>query len=119
MNDSSGSVPHAPKHFYVDHAAYFITAATFQRQPILTDSVKACLRDALHNVFGTYQWSVEHWVILDDHYHLMARSHRGQDLNLIMRKVHHRVAREVNVAHPPARRGSRQVWHNYWDYCPR
>ncbi len=116
---NQGGSDSTPTHFYVDSSAYFISAATYQHQRLLDDAVKERLRDLLFEVYAEFGWRVEHWVILDDHYHLLANSCRGSDLPTIMRKVHGVSAQLINARLPPGARGQAQVWCNYWDYCPR
>jgi putative transposase len=52
---------------------------------------------------------------LDNHYHVLGRSKKGDDLSSIFRRVHSKAAifiREQTNCEKP-------VWWNYWDYCPR
>jgi putative transposase len=108
--------PHTPVHLALDDAAYFITGAIHQKRPLLqAPSLKQALLDTLRQRFESYSWALEHWVILDNHYHLIARSHRGGDLAEIMRKLHSQTARVISVATAC----ELPVWWNYWDYCPR
>jgi putative transposase len=104
--------PHTPAHLALGAATYFITGAIC---PLLqAPSLKQALYDTLRQRFESYSWTLEHWVILDNHYHIMARS-RGEDLAEIMRKLHSQSAlciRAATACELP-------VWWNYWDYCPR
>lgn len=118
-NPNQGGSRSTPVHFYIDNAPYFITAATYRHQRLLDDTLKDHLRDLLHTVYAEYGWRLEHWVILDNHYHLLAHSRRGMDLQRITAKVHHQSARRINDSYPPNERAHKQVWANYWDYCPR
>ena len=106
-------------HYYLDDTPYFITAATYKHQKLLDAEIKGLLRDLLQSVFAEYGWRLDHWVILDDHYHLLGSSRRGRDLPRIIGKVHNQSAQQVNLRHPPSRRLHAEVWCNYWDYCPR
>ncbi len=120
MPDHSRSAsPTRPIHFYVDDAPYFITASTYQHRRLLTDAIKVGLRDSLHHTFADYGWTFDHWVILDDHYHLLGRSRSGRDLPRILNKVHHQTAQRINQRLTPERREGGPIWYNYWDYCPR
>jgi putative transposase len=73
----------------------------------------------LHEVCAEYGWRLDHWVILDDHYHLLATSRCGRDMARIIGKVHNRMAQEIHRLHPSSNREQERVWWNYWDYCPR
>ena len=44
---NQGGSSSSPTHFYVDNAAYFITAATYRHQRLLDDELKDQLRDLL------------------------------------------------------------------------
>ncbi|MGD8588522.1 MAG: transposase [Chromatiales bacterium] len=118
-NPNRGGSSSTPTHFYVDDAAYFITAATYRHQRLLDDTLKDRLQDLLHQVYAEFAWQLQHWVILDDHYHLLANSRCGRDLPRIIGKVHSLSARLINQRQPPESREHSQVWCNYWDYCPR
>lgn len=72
----------------------------------------------LHTIqtsFAKYGWMLEHWVILDNHYHLLCKSNYGKELSALMKSIHGTsaaiIARTTNCEKP--------VWYNYWDYCPR
>lgn len=81
--------------------------------------MKGLLRDLLREVFTEYGWRLEHWVILDNHYHLLATSRTGRDLPKIITKIHNKSAQAVNRHFPPNERADPRVWYNYWDHCPR
>ncbi len=108
-----------PVHYYIDHSPYFITAATYHHQSLLDDDIKDRLIGLMHETFTEYGWQLEHWVVLDDHYHLLASSRRGRVLPRIVGKLHNLSAQWINHRHPPATRRHAKVWCNYWDYCPR
>ena len=116
---NQGGSSSSPTHFYIDNAAYFITASTYRHQRLLEDELKDRLRDLLHQVYAEFGWQLQHWVILDDHYHLLANSARGRDLPRIIAKVHNLSAQLINRRFPPEGRQYTRVWANYWDYCPR
>jgi putative transposase len=120
MNPSyqGGSVS-SPVHYYLDDTPYFITAATYQHQRLLNDELKNQLQGLLHQVYAEYRWQLHAWVILDDHYHLLATSRVGRDVTKIIGKTHNQMAQAINAIYPPSQREQEQVWWNYWDYCPR
>lgn len=107
---------HRPPHLLLNHASYFVTGAIVGRRPLLADAaIKQHLIDTAHTTFAESDWVLEHWVVLDDHYHLMARSGQGVDLPTVMRRLHGRTARSIRAETGCAL----PVWRNYWDYCPR
>ena len=108
--------PHTPAHLFVDDTAYFITGAIYGKRPLLRgDDLKHTLLEDMARSFGEYGWRLEHWVILDNHYHLLAQSRKGKDLAAIMHKLHGRTGHAIHTA----TNCELPVWWNYWDYCPR
>lgn len=107
---------HNPPHLFIDNSPYFISSACYQKRHLLvSDKIKDYLLTTLQQCFEEKQWQLKDWVILDNHYHLMAMSHHGKDLSKIMGKIHMLAAKfissELNAQKP--------IWWNYWDYCPR
>ena len=82
--------PHNPPHFFVPDTKYFITAATYKKQPYLkTPAVKEYLIDSLHKACNTYLWKLEDWVVLDNHYHCMLNSPEAPEtLGKLINEVH-------------------------------
>ena len=107
---------HNPPHIFADDTAYFLTAAIYQKRPLLKDpKLKQLLLDRIKLCFAKYQWELHHWVILDNHYHLLGKSRIGADLSKIIVTIHAFVGYYVKQAS----RTQERVWWNYWDYCPR
>jgi putative transposase len=108
--------PHTPNHLFLDHTTYFITGAIYQKRPLLgTKELKELLLEKLFLFFTKYKWQLHHWVILDNHYHLIGQSNHGADLSKIIRGTHTTLAQEIWQQ----TRSERPIWWNYWDYCPR
>lgn len=108
--------PHSPTHLFVDDTAYCITGAIYQKRPLLKQSeLKELLLDKIRCYFKEYCWELHHWVILDNHYHILGRSRKGSDLTLIFKRLHGSTASYIHEA----TRCKKPVWWNYWDYCPR
>ncbi|WP_305908293.1 transposase [Methylomarinum sp. Ch1-1] len=107
---------HNPAHLFMDDAVYFITGATYQKQRfIIADGAKKLLLECMRKAFSDYGWELHHWVILDNHYHLLGRSDKGNDLPQLIKKIHAQsgfhIKRIADI--------SGKVWWNYWDYCLR
>jgi putative transposase len=108
--------PHTPAHLLLDDTPYFITGAIYGKRPLLQAAIlKQALLDDMRTSLGDYAWRLEHWVILDNHYHILAHSLRGDDLPALMHRLHGRSARQIRAA----TNCELPVWWNYWDYCPR
>jgi putative transposase len=107
---------HTPIHFFYDNTSYFITAAIYNKRPLLADEqIKVELLRLIQKSFLEKGWKLEHWVILNNHYHLLAHSNKGEDLTKIIKTIHAQsgffISKKTNCEKP--------VWWNYWDYCPR
>ena len=84
---------HTPAHLFLDDTAYFITGAIYNRQHLLQiDALKHELKLCMRRVFTNYGWDLQHWVILDNHYHLLAKSRHGKDMPSIINELHGRSA---------------------------
>jgi len=82
---------HTPIHFFCDNSPYFITAAIYEKRLLLAnEDIKAELLRLIHKVFQEKDWILDHWVI-------------SQSCFLISQTTNCK----------------KQVWWNYWDYCPR
>ncbi|MDP2901889.1 MAG: transposase [Methylovulum sp.] len=107
---------HSPAHLFIDNTTYFITGSIYQKRPLLaSEIIKHHLITTIKDCFNERQWLLNDWVILDNHYHLLAMSHKGEDMTKIFRKIHGKSTRFIQtqcVCELP-------VWWNYWDYCPR
>lgn len=107
---------HNPAHLFNDDAPYFITGVIYLKRPLLRESkTKYRLLADIHNAFADYAWELHHWVILDNHYHLLGKSRKGGDLIKIIRKIHGKSGYFIKQT----TKSSDRVWWNYWDYCPR
>ncbi|KJV06456.1 REP-associated tyrosine transposase [Methylocucumis oryzae] len=107
---------HNPTHLFMDDTPYFITAANYQKQLLLqAPQLKERLLNAIKYNFQRHHWALHHWVILDNHYHLLGQSPIGQDLPKIMTKIHGQSGYHIKQTTQTQQR----TWWNYWDYCPR
>lgn len=107
---------HHPPHIFHDETVYFLTAAIYKKRPLLQSvELKWQLLGVIENTLNQFAWEFLHWVILDNHYHLLAKSANGNDFPDIMRKIHSVSGFYIKQA----TQAERPVWWNYWDYCPR
>jgi putative transposase len=108
--------PHAPAHLMVDDTPYFLTGAIYDRRPLLrVPAIKEALLEMIGDAFSRLGWRLDDWVILDNHYHLLAQSRVGTDLPRIFMDLHGRSGKLISQI----TRCGLPVWWNYWDYCPR
>jgi putative transposase len=108
---------HHPPHVYLDDAWYIITSAVYRGQHLLRPAGhKDLVRDVLKTLVVEFKLTLAAWVILDNHSHILVKSHVGTDLSQFVKRWHGRTSFELN-GRDNAR--GRQVWHNYWDSCIR
>ncbi|MBI3006227.1 MAG: transposase [Ignavibacteriales bacterium] len=109
---------HAPAHLLANHQLYFITGSTLYGRPYMTlDGAKAAFLSILEDFLARKNWQLDHWEILDDHYHITTVSSLGEDLPLIIGNVHRKSAKEIRNKTTLKVKG--KIWHNYWDRCIR
>ncbi len=107
---------HNPTHIFVDDTPYFITSAIYQKRPLLkSPKAKQLLLDRIKECFNKYKWELHHWVILDNHYHILGKSRLGTDLPKLINNIHAFTGYHIKKITQTQKR----VWWNYWDYCPR
>jgi putative transposase len=106
--------PHAPVHRLSEAGAYLVTAGTYQKQPYLkTAEHLSIFQDALFSLAETYQWRLQAWSILSNHYHFLALSPTEPDsLKELIRRLHGKTARELNRLDAAP---GRKVWFQYRD----
>ncbi len=105
-----------PHHLFLDDTPYFVTAVIYRKRPLLADpELKNQLLLLIKKYFEKYGWELHHWVILDNHYHLLGKSGQGNQLSAIFKAIHSHTALIIRAATDC----ETPVWWNYWDYCPR
>jgi len=108
---------HRPPHVYLDNMRYFITAGTFHKKSLWNNKAKVSrLAFLLRETSGRYNINLYAWIILSNHYHLLLKTSRGEELVKFFRKLHSDSAGYLNwLENTPSRR----VWYQYWDRCIR
>jgi len=111
------NVYHAPPHVFLDNAVYMLSAGTYRgvRYIETKEKKQVLLQNILENV-SKFQYELYGWVILDNHYHMLARLPQAGNLAKFVNSIHGRSAYEINRIDNC--RG-RKVWYNYWDTCIR
>ena len=107
--------PHAPTHLLGEGGTFFVTAATYHKQQIFRGADRlAVLHRGLLPVARDFQWHLEAWAVLSNHYHLVAHSPEADDsaqsLARMLALQHEKTAKWVNKMD---RAAGRQVWHNF------
>ncbi|MCD6283860.1 transposase [bacterium] len=108
---------HRPPHIYLDENIYFITAHTFYKKPLFnTEEKLRSFASLLQKAVNRYYIDLYAWVLLENHYHLLLKISKGNDLVKFIRKLHSDTAIYLNRVDKVSRR---RVWYQYWDKCIR
>jgi len=108
---------HNPPHLFVPNAKYFITGATLHKIHYLkSDEIKKEVLQTMFKSFEYYDWIIDDWVILNNHYHLMAKAPKdASSLSQVINNFHRFsglwIKKHLNLI------GKDKIWHNYWDTC--
>ena len=81
---------HNPPHLFCHKTKYFITGATYKKKHLLkNDKIKKIFLKYFFTSFHHYGWKVEDWVVLDNHYHLMAQApEKAESLSQVINNIH-------------------------------
>jgi len=111
------SYTHTPPHLFRAGAKYFITASSYEKKRILDDAAKEKLFFSLLKSCVNYGWKLEDWVILDNHYHIMANApEQALNLSKFVAEYHKFTALFI-MKHNSAPVTLSKVFNNYWDTC--
>jgi REP element-mobilizing transposase RayT len=103
-NAESHQDRHCYEHWQIDNQVYFITARCRDQFPALAGSdAKAVFWDRFE--YYTNQFRFVPWVtsLLDNHYHTLGYLYEGQNLPILMQRLHGSVAKLVNDLLPERR----------------
>jgi len=107
--------PHAPPHRLGAAGIYFVTSRTLERRAHFnTPDRLTWARDHLLELAHKYGWRMEAWVVLNNHFHLVAHSPAAEtgaaSLRQWLKHFHADTARHINRLDGVT---GRQVWHNF------
>jgi putative transposase len=109
--------PYHPPHYYADSRIYFITARTFDRQPVWrNDHAKRIFVAELRDVVREYAVPLYAWAIMHEHCHALVYIEQEAQLVSFIKRLHGSSAIRINKQDDAS---GQKVWYNYWDYCPR
>jgi putative transposase len=108
--------PHAPPHRLGAAGVYFLTArARSQRHLLYDDTMKDWFMEHLMELANEFEWRLEAWAILSNHYHLIGHSPRGEEdgesLGTMVRKLHSLATKELNRR--DGKPGRTRLWQNF------
>ena len=109
---------HNPPHVFQSHCKYFVTGAAYLKTKYFTSAnSKEIILNCIRKGCDKYQWILEDWVILDNHYHIMLCSPKNAfTLSQMMKEIH--VFSSIKLRRAKnAVLTERKIFHNYWDTC--
>ena len=109
---------HAPPHPFREEGAYLITAANFEHQPIMiTPERRTEFQEKLLGGFRDINAEIVGWVILPNHYHILANVERLTFVSEILQRIHGSTSYEWN--RQDGKTGKRKVWYRFSDRLMR
>ena len=105
--------PHSPPHRAVEAGTYMITAGTYGKVHFFSTPERLdFLADALLKYAMQYQWYLQAWAVMENHYHFIGISDIPNNLRDFMSSLHTETARHINAEDNTL---NRKVWYQYWD----
>jgi len=123
------SYTHTPPHFFRPNGKYFITGSTYRKQPHLkSDAAKAKAVEYMVTSFEHFGWKIEDWVLLNNHYHIMADAPEDAlTLSAVINNFHKFSAIWIRKNVEPgdyvtdkltqSTYSKNKIWYSYWDTC--
>lgn len=108
---------HGPTHWLIDDFYYFFTGATYQKKRLLrTPAAKTIFTKYLLQYTEKHNWELLEWVVLDNHYHFLAKVTKAADIPRFINTLHKTTAFHIQkILHQPVK----PFWYQYWDRCIR
>ena len=106
--------PHAPVHRLVEKGTFMVTGGTYLKHHFLnTPAKRTWVQDCLFELADAYNWLLQAWSILINHYHFVALSPSDpSNLEVFLGQLHTCTAEHLNrLDGMPGRR----VWYQSWD----
>ena len=110
---------HNPPHLFIPEAKYFITASTYEHKPYFEEGViKQKMLDILWKGCSKYDWKIDDWVILDDHYHLMLEASENKNASIaVLINNFHKFSSMFIKKFKPELKNIKEIFYNYRDTC--
>jgi putative transposase len=105
---------HAPVHRLHEQGTFMVTAGTLHKKHYLSTPERVELvHDTLLMLADEFEWQLQAWSVLANHYHFVALSPEDpKTLVKMLTELHSRTATELNrMDNTPGRR----VWYQYWE----
>lgn len=88
---------HRPPHIFEDNAIYFITGRTYFGFSHLKDNkIKKYFLEKIDQIKKKYNFELQGWVVLDNHYHLLAKFGVAKLISPFLKELHGSTAHFIN-----------------------
>lgn len=109
---------HAPPHPYRANGTFLITAANFEHKDIMhSPERRSALQELLLHAFHEIDAVIIGWVILPNHYHILAGLESLDLISNLLRLLHGRTSHDWNLH--DGLKGKRKVWYRFEDRMMR
>ena len=109
---------HAPPHPFRGAGTYLISAANFEHRGIMNlPQRRTEFETRLLNSFKEITEDLVAWVVLPNHYHILAYLQSLDDISVALKYLHGITSREWNIEDNLT--GKRRVWYKFADTCIR
>lgn len=113
-NEKENPWPHAPIHKLGQKGAYIVTCGIYKKQHFLASPErKTRFMNLLFELAFQYDWILQTWAIMSNHYHFIAQSpEKSDNLKDFMLHLHSLSSTEFNREDNIP---SRKIWYQFWD----
>lgn len=112
-----GFPSHRPPHLEQGAGYYLLTAAVYEHKALIDPATRRDqFQDALLAAFEHDEIEVSAWVVLPNHYHILAWLPSLRGVSSIFNRLHGRTSRQWNLED---NRQGRKVWYRYSDRVVR
>ena len=108
---------HNPPHLFRQNAKYFITGSTYFRKHYLeSDAAKEKTLEFMFKSFEHFGWKIEDWVLLNNHYHVMAEAPEDATTMSNLINNFHKFSALWIKKHIRFEAEPQHIWYNYRRY---
>lgn len=108
---------HAPTHWFIDDFYYFFTGAIYQKKRLLIlPDAKDLFVEYMFKYIEKYNWELLEWVVLENHYHFLAKVDKGDDVSRFFNTLHKTSAFYLKKL---LKVDIKPFWYQFWDRCIR
>lgn len=118
MQEIFKTYDHNPPHLFRNSTKYFITGAIYEKKQFMREpDTKIAVIKYMFTSFAAQKWQIEEWVVMNNHYHLLADAAENADaLPLIINNFHKFSAIWIRK-HVTDSANANPIFYNYWDTC--